>query len=66
MDTARVARKSLVAARDIRQGETLTLESIAIKRPGTGLPPAKRDELIGRKARTNIAAGTPITFEVLE
>jgi N-acetylneuraminate synthase/N,N'-diacetyllegionaminate synthase len=66
MDTARVARKSIVAARDIRQGETLTLESIAIKRPGTGLPPAKRDELIGRKARTNIAGGTPITFEVLE
>jgi sialic acid synthase SpsE len=66
MDTVRVARKSLVAARDIRQGEKLTLESIAIKRPGTGLPPAMRDEVIGRKARTEISEGTPITIEVLE
>jgi N-acetylneuraminate synthase/N,N'-diacetyllegionaminate synthase len=66
MDTVRVARKSLVAARDIRQGEELTLEAIAIKRPGTGLPPAMRDEVIGRKARHEISEGTPITIEVLE
>jgi sialic acid synthase SpsE len=65
-DTVRVARKSLVAARDIRQGEELTFESIAIKRPGTGLPPAMRDEVIGRKARHEISEGTPITIEVLE
>lgn len=66
MDTARVARKSIVAARDIHPGEVLTRESIAIKRPGTGLLPALRDQVIGRKARHEISAGTPITLEVLE
>jgi N,N'-diacetyllegionaminate synthase len=65
-NTAAVARKSLVAARDIEKGATLTLESIAIKRPGTGLPPVMRDQVLGRIARVNISEGTLITFEVLE
>ena len=66
LDTARVARKSLVAAQDIPKGATLRLESIAIKRPGTGMAPAMRDRVIGRKARTEISEGTLITPEVLE
>ncbi len=43
-----VARKSLVAARDIQKGEKFTLENITIKRPGTGISPMRIDELIGR------------------
>ena len=65
-DTAKVARKSLVAAHDIQKGATLTLAAIAIKRPGTGLAPAMRLKIVGRKARTEISEGTPLTFEVLE
>lgn len=64
-NTAAVARKSLVAARDLAAGEVLDAGAIAIKRPGTGLAPAGRDELIGRKARTPIAAGTLFTLEML-
>jgi N,N'-diacetyllegionaminate synthase len=44
------ARKSLVAARAIRQGETLTAENLAVKRPGTGISPMRWDEVIGTKA----------------
>ena len=44
------ARKSLVAARAIRQGETLTAENLAVKRPGTGVSPMQWDEVIGTKA----------------
>lgn len=44
------ARKSLVAARAIRQGETLTAENLAVKRPGTGVSPMRWDEVIGTKA----------------
>ncbi len=40
-NTAAVARKSLVAAQDIPAGGALTEELIAIKRPGTGLPPVR-------------------------
>jgi len=62
--TAAVARKSLVAARDLAAGEIMTEMAIAIKRPGTGLPPARRGELLGRKVRAAIPAGTLLTLEM--
>ena len=64
-DTAAVARKSLVASQDIPAGTTLTEELIAIKRPGTGLPPAMRSYLVGRAVRLPIPAGTVLTLEML-
>lgn len=45
-----VARKSIVAARDIKKGEIFTEENLAVKRPGTGISPMRWDKLIGRVA----------------
>lgn len=45
-----VARKSIVAKRDIRTGEKLTEENITTKRPGTGVSPMKWLEVLGSKA----------------
>ena len=45
-----VARKSIVAARDIRRGEILTEENITVKRPGNGLSPMLWDKVIGTAA----------------
>lgn len=45
-----VARKSIVAARDIQNGELLTDENLTVKRPGTGLSPMCWEEVIGTKA----------------
>jgi N-acetylneuraminate synthase len=45
-----VARRSIVAARAIAQGERLTLDALAFKRPGTGLPPTEAWDLLGRLA----------------
>ncbi len=64
-NTAAVARKSVVAARAIAAGESLTEAALAIKRPGHGFPPAKRAALIGRTARVSIPAGTVLTAEML-
>lgn len=64
-NTVAVARRSLVAARDIPAGTVLAEEMIAIKRPGTGLPPGMRPHLIGRTARITIPAGTLLTLEML-
>jgi sialic acid synthase SpsE len=63
--TAAVGRKSLVASRNIPAGTELTLDLIAIKRPGTGLPPAMREHLIGRRAQVDIPADSLITLEML-
>lgn len=49
-DTARVARRSLVAARDIRAGETFEKDMISALRPGTGLAPYRIDQFLGRRA----------------
>ncbi len=64
-DTAAVARKSLVAARDIPAGTVLTEEMIAILRPGTGLPPSMHSSLVGRTAAATIKAGSLLSLELL-
>jgi len=64
--TAEVARKSLVAARDIAGGETLTEQLMDLKRPGSGLSPAMRAELAGRTVKTPIKMGALITLDMLE
>jgi N,N'-diacetyllegionaminate synthase len=45
-----VARKSIVAARSIAAGETLTAENLTTKRPGYGVSPMLWDQVLGRKA----------------
>lgn len=51
---AKVARKSIVAGRAIPKGKKIALEDLTFKRPGTGLPPAKIDMLVGKHARRGI------------
>lgn len=65
-NTASVARKSLTAARDVTAGTVLTEELIAIMRPGTGLPPVMRSQLVGRVLRQNVRAGELLTLEMLQ
>ena len=45
-----VARKSIVAARDISEGELITSDMLLMKRPGTGISPMRINEVIGTKA----------------
>ena len=42
-----VARKSIVAKKDIKKGEILTEDNLTIKRPGNGISPMQWDEIIG-------------------
>lgn len=42
-----VARRSIVAKRDIRPGEIFTAENLTTKRPGTGLSPMLWNKIIG-------------------
>lgn len=51
-----IARKSLVASRDIRAGEIFSAANLTAKRPGTGVSPMRWDEVIGRKAGRDFAA----------
>lgn len=57
---AAVARKSIVAARPIRCGESYSLDNLTTKRPGTGLPPIRLWDLLGRPAGRDYAADDAI------
>ena len=50
-----IARKSIVAAIDIKKGDILTEENVTVKRPGTGISPMKWNEVIGQKAIKDFA-----------
>ena len=50
IDIMKVARKSIVAFKDIKKDEIFSEVNITIKRPGTGISPMRWDEVIGKKA----------------
>ena len=62
---ADVARRSLVAARDIPEGKAIEREDLAIKRPGTGMSPAMLPQIMGRIAASFIPEGIMIKEEML-
>lgn len=45
-----IARKSIVAAMNIKKGEILTVDNLTTKRPGTGISPMRWNEVLGSKA----------------
>ena len=63
---AMVARRSLVAARDIPAGEVLASNAVTFKRPGTGLPPKMLSEVVGKTTLRNISAGELLRIEMFE
>jgi pseudaminic acid synthase len=58
-------RRSLYFVKDIRKGETITIDHIRSIRPGYGLPPKFLSELIGKTVGVDIDKGTPVTKEIL-
>lgn len=51
-------RLSCTAARDLGAGHVLAEDDLVFRRPGTGLPPAAADWLVGRRLAADVAAGT--------
>ncbi len=56
-DMRKIARRSLVAMRDIALGERLSDENVALRRPGTGLPPEMLQSVLGRTVTRELKAG---------
>ncbi|HEX2547761.1 MAG TPA: N-acetylneuraminate synthase [Ramlibacter sp.] len=64
-DAARVARRSVVALHDIPAGTVLTPAMMGCRRPATGIAPGEWDRVVGRTARSAIAAGTVLQWDQL-
>lgn len=59
-------RVSIVSIIDIKVGQTITQDSIDIRRPGTGIQPIHFERIIGKKAKIDIPKEIPLTFDMLE
>lgn len=50
LETKKLARKSIVAKCNIKEGEVFTAQNLTTKRPGTGMSPTHWEEIIGQKS----------------
>jgi N,N'-diacetyllegionaminate synthase len=65
VDNMVVARKSLVAARDLAAGSVLRRQDLEVKRPGDGIAPAHLDHVVGMRLARDVAADTVLRWEDL-
>ncbi len=61
----KVARRSLVAARDLSEGHVLARADLSAKRPGTGIAPAELDGLIGRALSKAVREDGVLTWDMI-
>jgi N,N'-diacetyllegionaminate synthase len=60
-----VARKSVVAARDLDSGHKIAAVDLLVKRPGNGIPPKQIPLVIGRRVRKAVSQDELITWKAL-
>lgn len=58
-------RRSLFVVKDMEAGEEFTRDNVRSIRPGYGLAPKHLGVILGRRAGTDIARGTPLTWDIV-
>lgn len=58
--------RSLFVVKDVKEGETFTDENVRSIRPNFGLHTMHYDKVIGKKAKADIAKGTPLAWNLIE
>ena len=64
-DVRIVSRQSLVTARALRHGERLRESDLTVQRPGTGIPAAQIGEVVRRRLRLALPAGTMLQWSMM-
>lgn len=65
-DEDRSRRRSLFVVNDIKMGEIFTEKNTKSIRPGYGLAPKFLDHVLGKKAKSNMRIGTPLSWDFIE
>lgn len=55
LENKTIARKSIVASRPIKKGETFTADNLTTKRPGDGISPMQWYNVLGKNAKRDFA-----------
>jgi pseudaminic acid synthase len=63
--SSRRFRRSLFIVRDLKAGEQFTSENLRSIRPGNGLHSRHLQDFLGRRARVDVASGTPAAWNQL-
>lgn len=58
-------RRSLFIVKDMKKGETFSVQNIRTIRPGHGLAPRYLDIVLGKKIVKDIKRGTPLSWDLL-
>lgn len=64
-DVRRASRQSLVTRRTLEAGDVITPADLTVKRPGSGIEPAKLARVIGRTVARHVDADMPLTWNDL-
>ena len=65
MEIREQTRQSVVVLRDVVKGTVLTREMLTVKRPGTGVPAARMEWVIGKMLVRDVAGNTVLRVEDL-
>ena len=61
-----IFRRSLFVVADVRRGDLFTEENVRSIRPAHGLHTRYFREILGRRAKSDIAAGTPLSWDLVD
>jgi sialic acid synthase SpsE len=62
---SKIFRRSLFVVKDVRKGEEFTRENVRSIRPGYGMHTRYLDTVLGKKAKVDVACGTPLDWELV-
>lgn len=58
-------RRSLYITQDLKAGDPIAADNMRAIRPGHGLPPKFRRQLLGRRVSRDVPRGTPVSWDLL-
>lgn len=60
LEMRKIARRSIVADCDIKEGDHFSVINLSLKRPGNGLPPSYLYEVVGKRSKKTFKKGDQI------
>lgn len=60
-----LVRRSVTLATDKAAGEAIEADDLVLLRPGTGIPPKHLNEVVGKRLKTSLGAGSVLTWSDL-
>jgi N-acetylneuraminate synthase len=58
--------RSIYITKDLSAGDRLSVENVQVIRPGLGLKPKYFDIVMGRRLKTSVRRGTPLSWALIE